>query len=119
MRDRRQPSHPSCLWRVIVELKRLDDPYFRGLVSDSPRIDCNRHGFLLVMISLRVRAMNGRSQWTRLRPHVGSLQPFLTACPEAADGTGKFTLTCAPGATSTRFVWVTSRPFSLQRARMS
>ena len=30
-RDRRQPAHPVCLRRVMVELKRLDDPDFRRL----------------------------------------------------------------------------------------
>jgi hypothetical protein len=46
-------------------------------------------------------------------------QPFLAADPVVLGGTGKLTLTWAPAVTPTCCVWVTSFPFSFQRARTS
>jgi hypothetical protein len=48
VRDRRQAPHPSCLRRLIVELKRFDDSNSYGTVWDRrsalPQINTNRHG---------------------------------------------------------------------------
>jgi hypothetical protein len=115
--------------RVILQPGHLGDGSILPGVPHLHRVDDGERRLLVECLRT---TRNGRSAWANgvgpgltIGPPCGEgRQPplrYLTAdiCPAVLGRTGKLTLTLAPAATSTFWLWVTSCPFSVQRARTS